>query len=436
MNILFISKELIAGNVAYLLTKEGHQVKIYIEDKESSNCFDGLVNKTRNWQNELGWVGKDGLIIFDDVGYGKIQDKLRAEGYSVFGGCTLGDKLETNREYGQRIFKKYGLNTVPLKDFKNLDDAIVYAQNNPRPWVIKRNGKTTKFLTYVSKFDDGRDSITLMKNYLANKKTSKSKVSLHERVTGIEMGIARYFNGTDWVGPIEYNIEHTPLMPGNIGPITSEMGTIAWYDDNNNNKLYVETLAKIKPFLVKIGFKGDFALNCIINKQGAFILEATSRLGSPIVHLQTELNDSPWGDFLYSIARGTPYNLRWKKGYGIVVLVAVPPFPYFGKAKSSITPYGIDIHFRDMTEEDYSHVHFDEVAKRIDSNQFYIADNKGYICYVTSVDDTIKSSQKKVYSIVDKIILPRMIYRNDIGSDFDNNQINKLIEWGYMDDDR
>jgi phosphoribosylamine--glycine ligase len=246
------------------------------------------------------------------------------------------------------------------------------------------------------------------------------------------MGIARYFNGTDWTGPIEYNIEHTPLMPGNIGPVTSEMGTVAWYGDDENNKLYAETLARLKPFLAKARFKGDFGLNCIVNDHGAFILEATSRLGSPIVHLQTELHDSKWGEFLYAIARGQTYDLRWKKGYGIVVLVAVPPFPYLATPTQSITPHGIDIHFKNMSDDDRLHVHFDEVAKRIDSDQLYIADNKGYICYVTGIGETVEGAQEKVYGIVNKIVLPRMIYRNDIGSDFDEHQLDKLKEWGYI----
>ena len=68
-------------------------------------------------------MGKDGLIVFDDVGFGKIQEKLRKKGFNVFGGCALGDKLEMDREFGQKIFKQCGLSTVPLCDFDNIDDC-------------------------------------------------------------------------------------------------------------------------------------------------------------------------------------------------------------------------------------------------------------------------------------------------------------------------
>lgn len=114
------------------------------------------------------------------------------------------------------------------------------------------------------------------------------------------------------------------------------------------------------------------------------------------------------------------------------MLIAVPPFPYLATHMQSITPYGIDIHFRDMSDDDYTHIHFDGVARRIDSNQLYIADSKGYICYVTAVEDSVERAQDKVYNIIHKIILPRMIYRNDIGSDFDEFQLDKLKEWGYI----
>ena len=53
-------------------------------------------------------MGKKGLIVFDDVGYGKTQDYLRRDGYTVFGGCEAGDRLEKDREFGQKLFASYG----------------------------------------------------------------------------------------------------------------------------------------------------------------------------------------------------------------------------------------------------------------------------------------------------------------------------------------
>ena len=85
VRVLFVSNDLIGGNIAYLLKKEGHDVRLFIDDQKRRENFENLVEKTEDWMRELPWVGKDGLIVFDDVGYGKIQDDLRKDGYTVFG---------------------------------------------------------------------------------------------------------------------------------------------------------------------------------------------------------------------------------------------------------------------------------------------------------------------------------------------------------------
>lgn len=439
MKILFISRDLIAGNLAYLLKKEGHEVRLYIGEKARRQNFDYMVHKTKNWKKELSWVGKDGLIVFDDVGWGKDQDSLRKKGYSVIGGSAGGDRLEMEREFGMKIFAEQGLQTVPIKDFSNIEDAIIFVrQNKGKPWVIKRNDGQSKFISYVGIFDDGRDVESLLLNYLQNKYFSKEKITLHQKVEGVEIGIGRYFNGQDWVGPIEMNLEHVRFLAGDLGPATSEMGTLAWYDDKENvNKLFQDTLEKLKPHLKKIDFRGDFAINCIVNENGAYVLEATCRFGSPIVHLQTEIQESPWAEFLLAVAQGKTYDLKWKKGYGIVVCVTVPPFPFLKKLKESVF-YGINIYFKNLVESDLKHIHFEEASLRHGTKdefglaRYYISDNRGYILYTTAIAPTVEEAQEKVYTLTEKVIIPKMMYRNDIGTRFIKEQKKKLQDWGYL----
>ena len=144
MKILFVSRDLIAGDLAYLLKQEGHEVKLFIGEKGRKHNFDNLVAKTSNWKKELKWVGKDGLIVFDDVGWGKDQDRLRKKGYTVIGGSAGGDRLEMDREFGQKVFKEHGLKTVPLVDFDDIEEAILHVRKNPKTWVIKRNDGMSK----------------------------------------------------------------------------------------------------------------------------------------------------------------------------------------------------------------------------------------------------------------------------------------------------
>lgn len=432
MRILFISNDLIAGNLARRLVDEGHEVKLYVHERARRGNLDFIVPKTTNWKAELPWVGKNGLIVFDDVGWGKEQSKLRKQGYTVFGGSVEGDRLETDREYAQIIFSKYGLKTKETKDFEAMYDAIEYVEKNPKAWVVKQNGHASKSINYVGFFEDGRDVLSVLKNYLTNPKINKERITLQEKINGIEIGVGRYFNGTDWVGPIEFNIEHKKFFPGDIGPTTSEMGTLAWYSEDENNKLFKEVLNPLVPYLREIDFRGDFEINCIVDEEGAWPLEATPRFGSPIIHLHDEIHVSPWGEFLYAVARGEKYDLKYKKGYGLVVLIAVPPFPYTKKEPSSEF-YGMNVFFHNLTGEDPEHIHFEEISRDVDNvNQFYISDNRGYVLYVTGMGETLPLAIEDTYNRIDKVIIPKMIYRNDVGRRFMDRDEKRLRDWGYL----
>lgn len=411
------------------LKKEGHDVKLFIQKKEGKNNLNNLVEKTNDWKKELDWVGRDGLIIFDDVGYGKIQNKLRADGYIVFGGSGLGEKLECDREFGQKILAKNGMRTASLKDFKNLNEAIEHIKKHPAKWVIKQNDHVYKNLTYVGNLESGLDTINVLENYRKNVKFCSQIITLQQRIDGVEVSVARYFNGSDWVGPIEISLEHTKLFPGNLGPTTDEMGTLAWY--TKKEKLFEETLGLLKTFLQKADFRGDIAINCIVNKKGVFPLEVTTRIGTPIIHVQEELHESLWGEFLYAVASGKDFDLKWKEGYGIAILLAIPPFPYGPKNNNS--SFNTNIYFdKNISEKELNSIHFEEIAKRKKGGQFYLSDSRGYTSYITGHGKTVEEARYKAYSLIDKIFIPKLFYRNDIGISFILKERKILNELGYL----
>lgn len=437
MRILFISScNMIATNLAYLMKQEGHEVKLFIDDKESQTNFNNIVEKSSDWKKDLEWVGKgeNSLVVFDDIDYGKIQEDLRAEGYSVFGGCELGDKLESDRQYAQEIFLKYGIKTVPIKNFPDIDTSINFVKKNKNAWVIKQNGCAAKNVNYVGRFDDGRDLIDVLENYEKNLEGDNKSITLQQRIQGVEIAVSRLFNGEDWVGPIYVNVEHKKFFPGDLGPTTSEMGTLVWCEPDEKSKLFAETLSRLKPHLQKIKYRGMIDLNCIVDQTGAYPLEASPRFGSPIVYAQTELNKSPWAEILKAVADGKDYDLKTQKGYSIVVLVTVPPFPYTKKLKQ-LSPKGLNIYFSEnVNEKSFSHIHFEGVAvkKNNGKSQYYISDDQGYILYLTAVGHSVETAQKKVYNLAKEIFIPKMFYRNDIGNRFLESSYDDLRRWGYL----
>lgn len=434
MRILLISDILLTGDFAIKLQQEGNEVRVFISDERNKNNLDNLLNKTDSWEKELEWVGKDGLIIFEDAGLGKTQDELRAKGYTVLGGSELGERTETDREFGQQVFALRGLPVLPVSDFKSQHDAITYIKEHPSAWVLKyTNGHLMKHLSFIGSEKDGSDVVAYLENNIRNTIGTDETISLQERAFGIEFGVARYFNGTDWVGPIEYNLEHTHLFPGEIGPNVDEMGTLAWYDDNENERLYREILAPMKEFLREAKFHGDYSINCIVNEKGAHPIEATARLGAPIIHIQEQLSLSPWTDFMLAVAKGEHHELKWKKGFGVVVSIVTTPFPY-PYSEEGRTMLGLPVRIsEDCEPEELRRIHLEEVGSRDGTHKtLYISGSSGTVLYVSGYGDTVSAARKQAYDTIGKISVPKMFYRNDIGATFEETQLPQLKAWGYL----
>lgn len=433
MRVLFISGELISGDLAYSLQKEGCDVKIFIKDKGVSDCFDGILKKVHRWRDELEWVGRDGLIVFDDVGYGKVQDVLRANGYQVVGGSEEGDRFELDRLYGQSILREAGIGSSDFVTYDfDIQSAIDFVKANGGEWVVKQNNHDTS-LNYVGSFEDGSDVISVLQNYkcLGN----LGRISLQRRVRGVEVAIGRFFNGKDWVGPSVINFEHKHLCNDDIGPLGGETGTLMWYDKNEDNKLFKMILAGLKPKLQEGGYKGYIDVNCIVEGADAvYPLEITSRFGSSTVETQSEIQTSPWSELLVALARGMNYGLEYKQGYGLNVAITVPPFPY-RTSDSRIINKGASIFFsKEMTVEDFSHLHFEGVSMResYGKNVYSTAGNLGYVLYVTGMGSTVQRAREGVYGLIEKVTIPKMFYRTDIGLRFVRKDEILLREWGWI----
>jgi len=97
MKILFVSRDFSGASLCARLVREGNEVRAVVSDPASRQIFDGLVEKIEELEIGLAWVGKEGLIVVDDVGFGELQDRLRAEGYAVMGGSAGGEQLYSLR---------------------------------------------------------------------------------------------------------------------------------------------------------------------------------------------------------------------------------------------------------------------------------------------------------------------------------------------------
>ena len=423
---LFVSLDGLIADIAWQVVKEGHEVQLCTDSQSEKEIGNGFVPKTDDWEREVEWAD---VIVFDDVlGQGAKAQKLRAAGKPVVGGTPYTDRLEDDRAFGQQELKAAGVSIIPQENFTSFDDAIAFVQANPNRYVIKPSGEAQnlKQLLFVGEDEHGADVIQVLEDYKRAWASRIKEFQLQRRIVGVEVAIGAFFNGKEFVLPINVNFEHKKLFPGDIGPSTGEMGTAMFWSEPN--RLFAATLKKMEAKLKDEGYVGYIDVNCIVNSNGIFPLEFTARFGYPTISIQQEGMLSPIGEFLHRLAEGSITRFKARSGFQVGVRIVVPPFPYRDPETFETSSKDAVIIFKKPMREG---VHIEDV-KTID-NEWLVTGTSGVVLIVVGLGSTMKQAQRQVYNRIENIMIPNMFYRKDIGDrwfeDFD-----RLHTWGYLRD--
>ena len=422
---LFVSLDGLIGDVVWQIKKEGHQVKYFIEAKDEREIADGFVEKTDDWKANVDWAD---VIVFDDVlGQGAKAQELRQKGKLVVGGSPYTDKLEDDRSFGQAEMKAHGIKILPYEEFTSFTKSIEYIKANPGKYVIKPSGEAQniKRLLFVGQEEDGSDVIRVLSAY---QRTWQAQVKVFQlqkvASAGVEVAVGAFFNGNEFVYPINVNFEHKKLFPGELGVSTGEMGTMMFWSEPN--KIFNMTLKKMEPSLKREKYVGYIDINCIVNGNGIYPLEFTSRFGYPTISIQNDGLLMPLGDFFFQLASGDNFKINTRIGFQVGARIVLPPFPY--KDAKTFNAFAKDavIVFKKQMEEG---IHIEDV--KLVNDEWVVTGSSGVILIVTGTGMTVKEAQKQMYGRISNIMLPNMYYRTDIGDRWIEDS-DKLHSWGYL----
>ena len=423
-NFLFVSLDALISDIAWQVSKEGNDVRYYIGNEDERSIADGFVPKVDEWESHVDWAD---VIVFDDVmGQGEHAGRLRREGRHVVGGTPYTDRLEDDRSFGQEELRKHGVSIIPFQEFSDFDSAIRHVEANPAPYVIKPSGEAQniKRLLFVGQEDDGKDVIHVLESYKSAYADTVRVFQLQRRVRGVEVAVGAFFNGNEFMYPINVNFEHKPLFPGNIGPATGEMGTCMYW--SGPNRLFAATLAKLGNRLREERYVGYIDVNCIVNGNGIYPLEFTARFGYPTISIQADGMSMPVGEFLAGMADGSLRNFKTKRGFQVGVRVVVPPFPYHD-------PKTFDANSRDRViifrKPNHDGIHIEDVRQV--NGEWLITGHTGVVLIVTGQGISVKQAQAQCYQRVRNVLIPNMYYRTDIGDRWFEDH-DKLHSWGYL----
>ena len=425
MRFLFISLDALATDPAWQVVREGHEARLFIANKDENDIGDGFVEKSVNWKDDVDWAD---VIVFDDVlGQGRIAQKLRAEGRAVIGGTAYTDRLEDDRGFGQEELKRHGVSILSYETFTDLMDAVAYVRAHPARYVIKP-ADPPKYKLFVGQEEDGSDVIRMLEAYhrvIRGKKGNGSTVQLQRYVSGVEVGVGAFFNGEDFIQPININFEHKKLFPGNVGPATGEMGTSMFW--SAPNKLFNATLKKFEATFREERYVGYIDLNCIVNSNGIYPLEFTSRFGYPTIQIQNEALLMPLSEMFAKLARGEGFSLRTKSGFAVGVRVVVPPFPYRDRKTFDAYSRGATVVFKKPNR--LEGIHIEDV--KLVNGEWVVTGSAGTVLVVAGIGTTMAQAKAQAYSRIGNILVPNMYYRDDIGDRWAEDS-DRLHNWGYL----
>jgi phosphoribosylamine--glycine ligase len=420
VRVLGITETCDLGSLYLRLIAEGQDVKVSVSEPLAKETMAGLVPRTEDWRSELDWIGagSSNLILFEAIGFGELQDRLRKDGFNVIGGSSFGDRLENDRSYAFELLSKHGLNIAPVREFACAADAIASLEAQPRRCVFKLCESAGE--TFVGTFPDGRDVAAFLR---VKPPPNGARFILMGYVDGVETGVGAYFNGTRFLRPACLDWEHKRFFPGNMGELTGEMGTVATF--TGSEKVFEAALLPLEPLLRDAGHVGWINLNTIINEEGIWPLEFTCRFGYPGFAVLEPLQDLGWSALLDLLAHSDSKTFPALGGFSTGVVLTTPPMPLSRKEVEA--QVGLPVIVDEM---DLKHLHLGEIGA--DRSGLVTAGLYGWTAVVTGAGETVAESKAAAYSNAAKVHAPNMRYRLDIGDALINGDLDRLSKWGWL----
>jgi phosphoribosylamine--glycine ligase len=284
-----------------------------------------------------------------------------------------------------------------------------------------------KRLLFVGEEEDGRDVIQVLEDYRRAWAERIREFQLQRRIVGVEVATGAFFNGTEFVEPVCVNFEHKKLFPGDIGPSTGEMGTAMFW--SGPNRVFNATLKKMETRLRDEGYRGYIDINCIVNNNGIYPLEFTSRFGYPTISIQQEGLLTPLGELLFKLAEGSITRVRTRNGFQVGVRIVVPPFPFDDDATFLSSSKDSVILFKTASREG---IHIEDV--KLVNAEWVVTGTSGVVLIVCGTGSSMKQAQRQAYARVRNVMIPNMYYREDIGDRWLEEDSDRLLSWGYLRD--
>ncbi len=420
MSFKLISKE---GSFCSIMQRiqEEAPTRTFIADHDCDRIGDAIVPKVKT-PIELE-IELNDIVFFDASGAGEEAEVLKSKGHSVIGAGRLNDLLELDRPFGLDFMRRHSIPLPESYTFQDIDETIEFVKKHPDRYVFKPSGNPSLSLTYVSTSPENMiGMLPYLKRESEKKSGGKCEFVLQQVVEGIEMSTEAWFNGKNFLLPLNSTFEEKKFMDGGRGTQTGCMGSVMWnWSHEISKRLYELLFRDMEEELADARYFGPLDVNAIWTPRGPFGLEFTPRFGFDAIQGFLRTLDISPANFFQNL--GGMVRLPTKDDQmSMAVAVSTPPYPTETEEVPKVPILGIS------SEDLRDTVYFYDMMFDAEINMFTTSGAYNWVCSVTDNDVSFERLRRRIYQKVDTIEVADKQFRLDIGDRFVSD-LRKVTKW-------
>jgi phosphoribosylamine--glycine ligase len=337
-----------------------------------------------------------------------IVDSFQREGLMIFGPTRKAAQLESSKDFGKKLMKKYKIPTADYCTFSDTDKAKDYVNKQNSKLVVKAD---------VILCDNANEAIEAIDTIMTKGKfgAAGNRVVIEERLLGEEASFIALCDGKT-ILPLASSQDHKRIFDNDKGENTGGMGSYSpniIIDDDLTEKIIKRIMLPTVSAMRNENniFKGFLYAGIMVDKESnePSVLEFNVRMGDPECQPIMMRMNSDLLEYLEAAYEGKLDSmppLKWKKQFAVCVIMAARGYP--GNYHTGDIIQGISSNFSENV------MIFHGGTKR-DSQNRIITDG-GRVLGVTALANGIEQARNNAYSAVHKISWGdnSQYYRKDI----------------------
>ncbi|WP_300765882.1 phosphoribosylamine--glycine ligase [uncultured Bifidobacterium sp.] len=338
-----------------------------------------------------------------------LVDDFADAGIPAFGPTKAAAQIEGSKDFAKQLMIRHNIPTAGYRTFDDLDQASRYVHDHGAPIVVKADGLAAgKGVTVAMDLDT---AIAALDDIFIDHRfgNAGAKVVIEDYLEGQEFSLMSFVNGTDfWPMPISQ--DHKRAYDGDRGPNTGGMGAYSPVPQIGDDVVLAAIDSIVRPTVRAMAdegtpFTGILYAGLIATADGPRVIEFNARFGDPETEVVLPRLTSDLGQAIAAILHGEEPEFTWRTtGSTLAVVVASDGYPQNTVTGATVPPIP-------ATEDD--HVYYAGVATGTEGG---LVSSSGRVAVLTVNDADIAHAQNRAYGILDRMEMPGLFYRHDIGS--------------------